>query len=95
MTLVFLSWTSQKISALKNLARVAVDEQNGPDFREFAGESGSDLMNKCVMWSSPHQYILYKQPTFWLPATPKQTMTEHHDLGILFKNLLRQERSCF
>ena len=56
---------SQKISAIKSLARVAADEQNGLRFREFAGESDSDSMNKCVMWSLPHQYILYKQPTFY------------------------------
>ena len=62
---VLLSWMSQKISAIKNLARVAADEQNSLGFREFARESGSDSMNKWVMWSSPHQYILYKQPTFY------------------------------
>ena len=37
-----LSSTSQKISARKNLARVAADEQNGPRLREFIGKSGSD-----------------------------------------------------
>ena len=39
---VLLSPTSQKISTWKNLARVAAEEQKGPDLWKFAGESGSD-----------------------------------------------------
>ena len=40
---------SQKISRRKNLARVDAEKQNGPGFREFARESGSDS-TKMAYW---------------------------------------------
>ena len=47
--LVLLSATSQKIYTWNNLARVADEDQNGPDLWEFAEESGSDSA-KTAYW---------------------------------------------
>ena len=54
--LVLLSSTSQKIYTWNNLARVADEEQNGPGLWEFAGVSGSNIGENCLLRSSLHQY---------------------------------------
>ena len=77
--LMLLSWTSQKISTKKNLARVEADEQNGPlafgSLPEKAVRTRRKLRNVVLATS------VYKQPTKLWTTTVSSSLRGKHKKG--------------